>query len=476
MRTKLAASHIIAYQDGGHRHLRDGEIVWDGNGIIFVGRNFPGEVDETIAVPGGVVTPGFINTHAHLADSPLDKSFVEDRGGRQFYLSGLFEYLPTRTAAADDVGAGAALAFSMAELVRSGTTTVMEIGTHPEATVEAANRVGLRLYMGPSYRSGRWLTGDGKTVRYEWDEAAGLAGLERAVRFIEATDGGANGRIRGFLSPAQVDTCTEDLLRRSADAADSLGVPLALHTSQSVIEFQEMTRRHGRTPIEWLSDIGFLGPRLILGHGIIVAGGSWANYHGDDLGILAATGANVAHCAWVFARRGIVMESFSRYLERGVRMTLGTDTCPQSMLDGMRWTAAASKWVDRRAETATAADVFTAATLGGAAALGRDDLGRIAADAKADLLVWDGQSITMAPLRDPVKNLVYSAQTDDLRDVVIDGAFRMRDRVIPGVDPAALARDLQAAAERMWGRMSTVDHAGRGVDELSPQSFPAWEG
>jgi cytosine/adenosine deaminase-related metal-dependent hydrolase len=476
VRTKLTASHIIAYQDGGHRHLRDGEIVWDDNEIVHIGRDFPGDVDETITAPERVVTPGFINTHAHLADSPLDKSFVEDRGGRQFYLSGLFEYLPTRSAAADDAGARAAIAFSMAELIRSGTTTVMEIGAYPEWTVEAANAVGLRLYMGYSYRSGRWLTSDGRTVTYQWDEAAGLAGLERAVRFVADHQGSANGRIRGFLSPAQVDTCTEDLLRRSRQAADALDVPLALHTSQSVIEFQEMTRRHGRTPIEWLSDIGFLSPRVILGHAIIVAGGSWANYHGDDLGILAATGANVAHCAWVFARRGIVMESFARYLDRGVAMTIGTDTCPQSMLEGMRWTAVASKWVDRRTETATAADVFTAATLGGAAALGRDDLGRIAVGAKADLLIWEGESISMAPLRDPVKNLVYSAQADDLRDVIIDGEHRMRERVIPGVIDAALARALQAAAERMWGRMGAVDHAGRSVDQLSPQSFPAWAG
>jgi len=60
--------------------------------------------------------------------------------------------------------------------------------------------------------------------------------------------------------------------------------------------------------------------------------------------------------------------------------------------------------------------------------------------------------------------------------VVIDGEYRLRDRVIPGVDPAALARDLQAAAERMWGRMGEVDHAGRSVGQLSPPSFPAWEG
>jgi 5-methylthioadenosine/S-adenosylhomocysteine deaminase len=62
-------------------------------------------------------------------------------------------------------------------------------------------------------------------------------------------------------------------------------------------------------------------------------------------------------------------------------------------------------------------------------------------------LIWHGDSIFMTPLRDPVKNIVYSAQAEDLRDVVIDGEFRMRDGVIPGVDPAALARDLQNAAQ-----------------------------
>jgi cytosine/adenosine deaminase-related metal-dependent hydrolase len=476
MRRKIKASHIIAYQNGGHRHLRDGEIVWDGNEIVYVGPAFPGDVDETIDAAGRVVTPGFINTHTHLYESPLDKSFVEDRGGRQFYGSGLFEYLPTRSRAADEDAARACLAYSMTEVLQSGTTTVMELGSYPDWAVEEAGKVGLRLYMGTSYRSGRWLTDDGKTVKYEWDEAAGLAGFERAVRFIETRDGEQNGRIKGFLSPSQVDTCTEDLLRRSKDASLSLGVPIALHTSQSVNEFQEMTRRHGKTPIEWLQGIDFLGENAILGHCIIVAGTSWANYAGDDIKILADTGTNVAHCVWVFARRGIMMESFSRYTAAGVNMTLGTDTCPQSMIEGLRWTAAASKWVDRRTDAATAAAVFNAATLNGAKALGRDDLGRIAPGAKADLLIWNGESIWLSPLRDPVKNIVYSAQAEDLRDVIIDGEIRMRDRIIPGVDPAALSRDLQSAAERMWSRMQTVDHAGRTVDQLSPLSFPRWDG
>jgi cytosine/adenosine deaminase-related metal-dependent hydrolase len=374
----------------------------------------------------------------------------------------------------DEAAAHACLAFSMAELLRTGTTTVMEIGSYGEEAVRQASRVGLRLYMGLGYRSGRWYTDDGKTVQYAWDEEAGRRNMERAVRFIEEHDGEQNGRIKGFLSPSQVDTCSEDLLRRSRQEATSLGVPMALHTSQSVNEFQEMTRRHGATPIEWLRDIGFLGPDVILGHAIIVAPGSWTNWAGDDVGILAETGANVAHCVWVFARRGIAMESFARYLARGVNMTLGTDTCPQSMIEGLRYTAVVSKIVDRQTEVATAADVFNAATLGGAKALGRDDLGRIAPGAKADLLLWKGASLTMTPLRDPIRNIVYSATADDLDTVLIDGEVRLRDGQIPGVDLAALTRDLQAAGERMWANVSKGDWANRTIDEMAPQTFPAW--
>jgi 5-methylthioadenosine/S-adenosylhomocysteine deaminase len=477
-RRRIDASHVVAYQDGGHRYLRDGVVVTDGGDIVHVGPqgSWSDPVDETIDASGMVLTPGFVNTHAHLADSPLDKSFVEDMGRRQFYLSGLFEYLPVRSQAMDEAAAHAGLAFSMAELLRTGTTTVMEIGFHGEEAVRQAGKVGMRLYMGLGYRSARWYTDDGKEVKYAWDEVAGLRGLERAVRFIEEHDGAQNGRIKGFLSPLQVDTCTEELLRKSRDAALSMGVPLALHTSQSVNEFLEMTRRHGLTPIEWLRDIGFLGPEVILGHAIVVAPGSWSNWSGDDIGILADSGTNVAHCVWVFARRGMAMESFARYLARGVNMTLGTDTCPQSMIEGLRYTAVVSKLVDRQTEVATAADVFNAATLGGAKALGRDDLGRIAPGTKADLLLWKGDSLFMTPLRDPIRNIVYSAAAEDLDTVLIDGEVRMRGREIPGVDLAALTRDLQAAGERMWANVNKGDWAGRSIDELAPQTFPGWRG
>ena len=157
-------------------------------------------------------------------------------------------------------------------------------------------------------------------------------------------------------------------------------------------------------------------------------------------------------------------------------MTLGTDTAPQSMLEALRWTAVVSKIVDRQTDVATAADVFNAATLSGAKALNRDDLGRIAVGAKADLLIWDGDTLFMSPLRDPVKNIVYSARGGGPEH----GDHRRRDprckdRQVLGVDTRKLALDLQAAGERMWPEMAQYDWNGRDADKLSPQSFPEWK-
>lgn len=473
-RRMIKAGHVIAFQNGGHRHLKNGVVVWENDTIVYVGPRFGGEVDECIDMPDAIVTPGFINTHAHLSESPLDRSFVEDRGPRQFYLSGLFEFLTARDVSITDEMRRAVIAFSVPELIRTGTTTIMEIGGYGEDVVELAGGAGLRAYVGQGHRSGRWYTDDGRSVKYSWLPDDGASLLDRAVRFIEDNDGACNGRIKGFLTPYQVDTTSEAMLRRTRAVATEMKVPLALHVSQSVPEFIEMTRRNGCTPIEWLRDIGFLGPDVILGHAIMPGGSSWTNYHADDVGILADTGTNVAHAAWVFARRGIAMESFARYLERGVNMTIATDTCPQSMIEALRWSAVISKIVDRRTDVATAADVFNAATLGGAKALNRDDLGRIAPGAKADLLVWKGRSLFMTPMRDPVRNIVYSAQAEDLNGSIVDGEWIMRDGVVPNLDLPALINDVQAAAEKMWAGTAKGDWAKRTIDQLSPESFPAF--
>src|SRR3954449_4834314 len=473
--TLYRAGWIVAHQGDEHRILRDGCLVVEDDRITDVGSTYPGPVERYVDLPDRIVTPGLINTHAPPDESPIDKSVQEDVGNRQFWLTGLIEILPTEMAGLDDEGARACVDYSLIELARTGTTTVVQMGGLEEYAADAIEASGLRGYVAPMYRSGRWFTPDGKRVDYAWDPDDGRTGFEAALRFVDSMRGRADGRVQALLAPAQVDTCSEGLLRDSKAAADDLDVPLSLHASQGVWEFQEMTRRHGRSPVEWLSDVGFLGPRTLLGHAVFVTGTSWVNFAGDDLGLLASSGTAVSYNAWCFIRRGLVMESFPSYVDAGITMCLGTDTAPQSMIESLRWTAIAGKVAARRTDVSTARQVFDAATVNAAAVLGRPDLGRIAPGAKADLLFWRSDGFTMTPMRDPIRNIVYYAQASDLADVVVDGRTLVEDGSVLGADVAALTRGVQRAGERMWSRWSSGDWAGRSLDDIAPQTYAPYD-
>ncbi len=468
-RILINAGLVIAYRAGGHRLLRDGWVVVEGDRITHVSGQRPeGSFDQTVQMPAGLLTPGLIDMHAHITSAPYDRSYVEDVGKPGFWFSGLPELLPAMGAAMDVAAQQAAVDFSLAELTRSGTTTVFEIGWLGDYTAEAVTRAGLRAYIGEGYGAARWRTHDGRRMSYEWKPDLGLEGLAAAAEFVSRIDGRANGRLRGMLTPMQVAMVTPELLARTKALADDLDVPMTLHAAEAVFEFHEMVQREGMTPIEWLEKQQFLSERLILGHTIFTSGHSWLNHPGRDLQILAQHGTSVAHCAWVFARRGIVMESFADYLDAGVQMCLGSDTAPQSMLKAMRSAAILSKVAGRDCRRASAREVFDAATLAPAKVLGREDLGRIAPGAKADLLIWDMQGFSLAPLRDPLRNLVYYAESEDLCDVMVDGDWLMRDHALLRVDARAASLALQHAAERVWRGIGPGDWAGRTIAELSP--------
>jgi cytosine/adenosine deaminase-related metal-dependent hydrolase len=130
--------------------------------------------------------------------------------------------------------------------------------------------------------------------------------------------------------------------------------------------------------------------------------------------------------------------------------------------------------IERNTQATTAADVFDAATLGGARALGRDDLGRIAVGARADLVLWKAASWGMTPLRDPVKNIVWNATAEDIDRVYVGGRLVAHGGRVLAADEAAILAALQAGGDRMWPRMKEFDWAGRDADALSPQTYPDW--
>src|SRR5690606_3402599 len=114
------------------------------------------------------------------------------------------------------------------------------------------------------------------------------------------------------------------------------------------------------------------------------------------------------------------------------------------------WTAILGKVVERRSDGTTAAQVFDAATIHAARALGRDDLGRIEAGAKADLVFWATDSLSMTPLRDPIRNIVYYSQPSDVREVLVDGEVVYDENGVRGLDEEETAARIQRVGERVW--------------------------
>ena len=177
-----------------------------------------------------------------------------------------------------------------------------------------------------------------------------------------------------------------------------------LHVAQGVLEHLEMVKRHGTTPIRHAKDIGILGPTTVIGHAILPDTHSWIRWHTkDDIRLLAESGCSVAHCPTPFARYGQTMENFGDYLRAGVTMGLGTDCAPHNLVEEMRKAAVLARIAARDIKTVTTADLFHAATAGGATALMRDDIGRLAPGKKADIVLVDLACPQMQPDRDPLK-------------------------------------------------------------------------
>jgi len=239
-----------------------------------------------------------------------------------------------------------------------------------------------------------------------------------------------------------------------------------------MIEFHKTMREHKLSPIELTKEIGFLGPDVILGHCVFHNRHSWAHYpFGDDLKILADSGATVAHAPYKYAKQGIMLESLSRYQESGVNVGLGTDTYPEDLISEMRLAGLMNRFAEGSYQVGSAHDVFDCATLGGAKALGRDDLGRLAPGAKADLLIINLTGTHFGAVRDPIKSLVDGGSQQDIETIIVDGRTLLENRRSLVVDEEALLQDVQRSGEMTWEDMPKRHWRGATTEEVAPMSY-----
>jgi len=455
---------------GKHRYLRDGDVVFRGNVLTFVGRAYTGQADTVIDGADTMVMPGLIDVHAHPALEPIGKGYYEDLGTHALYMNRLYEFYLSLLP--DPEGGAAATDAALCELMTCGATTVVDLGMPYPGWAERLAASGMRAYVAPLFQSARWHMPSGHEVRYTWDEAAGEKGLEAGIAIIEAARKHPSGRIDGLLAPTTSDTCSESLLKLTKKEADKRGILIQLHTAVTIVEFHEMVRRHGVSPVQWLDSFGFLGSNVTLAHAIFLDHHPWLHWHTKkDLGLLAASGTSVAHLPLVAAQRGNLMHSFGAYRAAGVNVAIGTDTYPLNMLEEMRLAGLMSKVATGHVDLLRTEDIFWAATIGAAKALGRDDIGRLAPGAKADLVLIDLKHPLMVPLRDPLKNLIYTATDKPVRDVYVDGKRVVSGGRVLTIDRDAAMAPLQKGQERSLAAVPKFDRLQRGADQIAPLSL-----
>ena len=482
-RTLVTARFVVGYRNGRHCLIENGEVVFEDGAILFVGRGFAGEVARRHDYGNAILGPGFVDLDA-LSD--LDTTILGFdnqpawRKGRVWPQS-YIERGPYEMYTREELAFQKRHAF--ASLIRNGITTALPIAslfyrawgeTAEEFSdaAEAAAALGLRAYLGPAYRTGNQRVDDAGRITAYYEEERGFAGLEDAIRYCRTYEGAAGGLIRTMLAPDRIETCTPELLRRTAAAGRDMGVPVRLHCCQSKIEYDLVIEQHGMSPPEWLHDLGVLSDRWLLPHGTFVSGSRQISRPGNDLEIIRDAGATIVHCPLVSSRHGNVIDSFGSYRALGMRLGLGTDTSPPDMVRNMELGLILARVMAGNATAVRCEDLYDAATLGGADALARADLGRLAAGARADITVFDLSGPHLGQVIDPIQTMLLAGSGRDFRTVIIDGRFVMVDRVIPGVDEAADAARAQAQFERVMAQYParTVGHPPAGA--IFSSSYP----
>jgi 5-methylthioadenosine/S-adenosylhomocysteine deaminase len=407
----------------------DGRIAWLGDAPP------PGlPVADTQALPGRVVTPGFVNVHNH-AILTMVRGVAADLGFAPSYTPGI----PKGT----DVTPEQARAFARlgaCEMLLSGSTLVGDNFVHADVTTEAMAELGLRL--APS-----WRVHDvdfARVAHGEWrfDAAIGRRTLDGALALAERWR--SHPRITPNIGAHAADTCSEDFLREIAAASASLDLRVNTHLGQSEVEVERVRARTGRTSTQVFEDTGLLGARLMGGHCIYM--------DDDDIARMARAGAHAIHIPKCNAASGRFAPT-PKLAAAGVNIALATDTQHGDMVELMRWALATAR-VQRGGvdDDWQPAHVFGMATMGGARALGlADSIGSLAIGKRADFVVFDFRRPHLVPRVDLLGTLVHTAQGRDVEHVAVDGEWLVRDARPTRIDLGRVCAEAEQAARELWG-------------------------
>ena len=368
-RTLMTAEWLLAHRDGGHRLVPRGELVIENGDVIFAGTRFDGEVTRRIDFGSALISPGLVDLDA-LSDIDTYVLVTDNQPGwakGRIWPRSYVERGPYEMYGSEELAFQKRFAFGL--LLLNGITTAAPIASlyyrewgetvaEFDAAADAAGDLGLRVFLSPAFRSGGMVLEAPGRITPVFDEERGLDGLADAIAFIERQHGRHGGLVNGMLAPDRVETCTLDLLRRAMAAARDLDCRVRLHMAQGPLELETMRTLHGATGPQWMADHGLLSERLIAPHATYASPG--------DLQLYADHGVSIAHSPLVSARMGSILSSFAACRKLGINIGMATDTAPPDMLMNLLMGLVACRISERAPDAVLSANLFDAATLGGA--------------------------------------------------------------------------------------------------------------
>ena len=450
-RLLVAGCLAIATMDDAGTEFGPGSILVDDGVIAWVGAGEPpsGLADgaERIDGRGCLAIPGLVNTHHHLYQV-LTRARAQDQG--------LFGWLTELYPVWADVDAGwvrAAASAGLAELALSGCSTSTDHhyvfptgrGDLLAAEIDAARGLGVRFH--PTRGSMDLGASAGGLPPDSVTQNADAILAESEVTVVAYHDPEPGAMVRVAIAPCSPFSATQGLMRESVALARRLGVRLHTHIAETADEEAFCLQRFGCRPVELLDRLGFLGPDVWLAHCVHLSD--------DDIARFAATGTGVAHCPTSNMRLGSGTARVRELVDAGVSVGIGVDGSASNdggnLLGETRQALLVAR-VRGGPGAMGAREALRLGTRGGAACLGRDDIGSIEPGKRADVALFDVSGLATAGIEaDPVAGLVL-AWPQRVRHLLVEGRFVVRDGHLAGADEQAIAAEAHAVARRIAER------------------------
>lgn len=379
---------------------------------------------EVVDAEGGILIPGFVNTHTHIGMIPF-RGLGEDMKDRlNRFLFPLEQKMMTSSLAK------ASAKYAVAEMQLSGITTFFDMYYFEDDIAEEVSLMGERAVLAETI------------IENTIDSKEPYGGLVYAEKFIERWSG-KNNLITPSIAPHAPYSNTKDSLVTSKIIADKYNVPYMIHLAEMDYEVALLKHKYNMTPVEYLESIGFLSSNLVAAHCIFM--------NESDAEIMAHYGVNVSHCVVANTKSGKGISPVKLMQEKGVCVGLGTDG-PISgntldMFTVMKTVALAQKTFLHDRSAYTSREILKMATIDGAKSLGiHKYTGSLEVGKRADVTIVETESINMYPMHDPYAALVYQANAGNVHTVYVDGVKRVHNKNLSSYSVKKLRHELEQAS------------------------------